>query len=145
MGFLSGLFGVGSGKGGGGGKPDTPSGVSWGPDMPKEENQFNYPGTYREYFEHIFREDFPEYQVESDEIRKGRGVVYALARDGKAAVIIELMNESSEAQRMRRNCEKAGIPYLRFYYDHHGWWNTRSYVRERIRKAIDSAPDKFPF
>ena len=72
-------------------------------------------------------------------------MVYALARDGKAAVIIELMNESSEAQRMRRNCEKAGIPYLRFYYDHHGWWNTRSYVRERIRKAIDSAPDKFPF
>ena len=31
-----------------------------------------------------------------------------------------------------------GIPYLRFYYNHEGWWNTRSYVTRRIANALTS-------
>ena len=33
----------------------------WGELMPKDENQFAFKGTYKEYFEKIFREEFPEY------------------------------------------------------------------------------------
>ena len=31
---------------------------------------------------------------------------------------------------------KEGVPYLRFYKDHEGWWNARSYVVSRIEKAL---------
>ena len=33
---------------------ETPIGRSWGERMPNEPNQYNYPGSYREYFEDIF-------------------------------------------------------------------------------------------
>ena len=33
----------------------------WGEIMPKDENQFSFNGTYKEYFEKIFTEEFPEY------------------------------------------------------------------------------------
>ena len=29
-----------------------------------------------------------------------------------------------------------GIPYIRFYYDHEGWWNTKSYVIRRTSEAL---------
>ncbi len=46
------------------------------------------------------------------------------------------MSESCEAKKFRDDCVRAGTPYLRFYYDHDGWWNTRSYVAGRIRGAL---------
>ena len=52
------------------------------------------------------------------------------------ALIVELMSESRPNNSLRDDCSRLGIPYLRFYYDHHGWWNTRSYVVERVRKAL---------
>ena len=53
-------------------------------------------------------------------------------------LIVELKSESSEAQRFRRAAEAEGVPYLRFYYDHEGWWNTREYVYVRVREALES-------
>ena len=29
-----------------------------------------------------------------------------------------------------------GLPYLRFYFDHEGWWNTRAYVTKRVAEAL---------
>ena len=36
-------------------EPDGPSGFSWGPKMPAEENQYNYGGSYIDYFREIFK------------------------------------------------------------------------------------------
>jgi len=114
----------------------APSGLSWGDEMPDEENQFNFKGSFIEYFEHIFAEDFPELTAEK-EVKKGfRGAVFTLSRGGAKALVVELMSEGSSAQRVRKACAAEGVPYLRFYIDHDGWWNTRSYVTGRIRAAL---------
>lgn len=111
----------------------APSGV------PTEENQYNFNGTYEQYFEHVFGEDFPAYGFEKtyiDDYGKHR-VIYTFYSGNAKALVIELMTESSEAVKLRNDCIKAGIPYLRFYYDHEGWWNTRSYVVKRMRDALN--------
>ena len=113
----------------------APSGFSWGPVMPAEENQFNYPGSYVDYFAHVFREDFPEYRV-THEQRKRSTVFTFLSPDGRQALTAEIMQDSSEAKKLRRECAAMGIPYVRFYYDHEGWWNTRAYVNQRVRNAL---------
>ena len=46
------------------------------------------------------------------------------------------MSENSEANKLRASCRAQGLPYVRFYYDHDGWWNTRSYVAGRTRAAL---------
>ena len=118
---------------------DAPFGFSWGETMPAEENQYNYNGTYEQYFEHIFAEDFPAYRFEKsyiDDYGKHR-VIYTFYSGAAKTLVIELMTESSEAAKFKNDCIKAGIPYLRFYYDHEGWWNTRSYVVGRMRGAMN--------
>ena len=111
-------------------------GPSWGPEMPAEENQFNYGGHFTAYFEHIFRDDFPACFVSREVFDGGRRVVYRFYRDGVPALLVELLGQGSKAARQRRLCARDGIPYLRFYYNHHGWWNTRAYVVRRIREAM---------
>ena len=114
-----------------------PSGFSWGPTMPSEENQYNYPGSFLEYFAHVFREDFPVYRVTHEEAAKRRATVFTFwTAAGSKALVVELMPESSEAKKLRKECAAMGIPYLRFYYDHEGWWNTRAYVDRRVRDAL---------
>ena len=115
---------------------ENSSGLSWGETMPAEENQYNYPGTYLEYFDHIFRDDFPEYETVREPGRSSRSYVYTLRSGGADAIKIELLHDSSSAYKLRRDCASIGLPYLRFYYDHDGWWNTRSYVTGRVRKAL---------
>ncbi len=117
---------------------DGPSGESYGPRMPAEENQFNFNGTYIEYFEKIFREDFPEYRVEKEKSRySGKITIYTFYSGAKKVLVLELMSSSSESKKLRENCAKQGIPYLRYYYDYDGWWNTRAYVVRRTRQAIE--------
>ena len=112
------------------------SGFSWGPRMPQEENQFNYPGTYVQYFNHVFTEEFPGYQISYEAAAKRPATIFTFRRDGRTALIVELMSDRSEAKKLRRECEANRIPYLRFYYDHEGWWNTRTYVVTRTRGAL---------
>ena len=107
--------------------------------MPAEECQFNYPGSYGDYFAHVFREDFPEYRATREEVRGGRITVFTLwSPAGGKALVVELMPDSSETRKLRKDCAAQGIPYLRFYYDHEGWWNTRTYVSQRVRSALRS-------
>ena len=106
--------------------------------VPAEENQYNYQGTYEQYFEHIFAEDFPAWRYEKsylDNVGK-HSVIYTFFGGPGKALVVELMTESSEAVKFRNDCRKAGTPYLRFYYDHEGWWNTRSYVVGRLRSVL---------
>ena len=110
------------------------SGESWGDEMPAEENQYNYGGTYIQYFENIFNTDFAEYRTEK--ATADRRTIYTFFSGASKALVVELMPESSSVYKLRKECEKAGVPYLRFYYDHDGWWNTRSYVKGRIVKAL---------
>lgn len=109
---------------------------SWYQDVPAEECQFNYPGTYLEYFSMVFREDFPEYKVEFSEIQRRRRYMYTFRRDGAEALIVELMASACESNVLRRECLTRQVPYLRFYFDHNGWWNTRAYVDERVNNAL---------
>ena len=114
---------------------DAPSGYEG---MPAEENQYNYSGSYEQYFEHVFAEDFPGVRFEKAYINDygKRRVAYTFYRDAAKVLVVELMPESSEAKKFRSECQRANIPYLRFYYDHDGWWNTRSYVTGRMRAAM---------
>ena len=115
---------------------EAPSGFSWGEQMPAEENQYNYPGNYVQYFAHIFAEDFPAYQAASEKDPKSSATIFTLYQAGRKALVVELKSESSESNRIRRGCQMEGTPYLRFYYDHDGWWNTREYVVTRVRSAL---------
>ena len=113
------------------------AGDSWGEYMPAEENQYNFGGPFDAYFERIFKEDFPGYSFEKSYMGSGRTrIVYTFSRGGGIALVVELMSERCSVKRTRRDCESTGTPYLRFYYDHDGWWNTRSYVVRRIRKYL---------
>ncbi len=114
----------------------TVPGNSWGPTMPLEENQFNYPGPYTDYFEKILREDFPAYRAEKEMIPSGRGAVFTLYQGDEKALVLEVLNSSSVRNLLRKTCRMNGTPYVRLYHDHEGWWNTRAYVAERIRKAM---------
>jgi len=114
-----------------------PSGDSWGPVMPAEENQYNYNGSYAAYFSRIFQNDFPEYQVkEEPNPWDSKRIAYTFTQGARTRLIVEVLSDSSAAKKLRRDCEAQGIPYLRFYYDHEGWWNTRSYVNRRVREAL---------
>ena len=118
-------------------EPETAaSGFSWGKNMPMEENQYNYHGNYVQYFDHIFREDFPGYQAVSQKEPKGSSTIFTVYHAGRKALVVELKSEKSESNRVRRACQMEGTPYLRFYYDHHGWWNTREYVVTRVRSVL---------
>lgn len=114
--------------------PAAPSGLSWGPEMPDKPNQFNYSGTYKEYFSEVFNTAFPGYRIESED--KGRATIFTFWSGGSEALVVELMTEKSSACKLRDECRKNRIPYLRYYYDHDGWWNTREYVIQRTGKAL---------
>ncbi|MBQ6183104.1 MAG: hypothetical protein IJK33_04375 [Clostridia bacterium] len=146
--LLNGLFGNAQTGQPTAAKPETPaSAPSTQPvqsnapaGIPAEENQYNYNGTYEQYFEHVFAEDFPAYRFEKsyiDDYGKHR-VIYTFFSGAGKALVVELMTESSEAVKFRNDCIKAGVPYLRFYYDHEGWWNTRSYLVGRMRGVLNA-------
>ena len=113
-----------------------PFGRSWGSRMPGEPNQFNYPGTFDRYFDQLFRTEFPEYEITSEGARYYNGLIFTFRKAGRTALIVELLPQRCAAVKLRRDCEQAGIPYLRYYYDHEGWWNTYSYVTNRTRNAL---------
>ena len=116
---------------------ETPIGRSWGERMPNEPNQYNFPGSYREYFEDIFNRDFAAYRtVRSENPRTGKAVSYTLLSNDRPVLVVELLSRSCDACQLRNSCRKSGTPYLRFYYDYDGWWNARSYVVRRIQNAI---------
>lgn len=115
---------------------DAPSGESWGAVMPSEENQFSFSGSYGDYFMKVYREEFPEYSVEYEDIDHGRAGVITFSQGGQPCLKVELLSQSSGAYSLRQKCRKSGMPYLRFYYDHDGWWNTRSYIVKRARTAL---------
>ncbi|MBO4749921.1 MAG: hypothetical protein IJL09_00640 [Lachnospiraceae bacterium] len=112
------------------------SGDSWGPEMPEEENQFNSGKTYQQYFMDVYRETFPEYDLAQEAIRNGSATLITFTKMGSKALVVELMPGTSEAQSIRRKCISEGTPYLRFYYNHEGWWNTKSYVVRRTKEAL---------
>ena len=114
----------------------TVPGNSWGPTMPLEENQYNFPGTPAAYFEKILAEDFPGYRLEKEVPQDSKATVFTLWEGDKQAAVVELLNKNSVRNKIRRDCRLAGIPYTRFYFDVEGWWNTRVYVKERIQKAM---------
>ena len=104
--------------------------------IPAEENLFNFNGPYQTYFRRIFAEDFPGYEVAEQPAPHGKGTLFIFMRSGIGVLVVEVMSEDCTSNRVRRECEQAGNPYLRYYYNHWGWWNTRSYVRNRTRMAL---------
>ncbi len=103
---------------------------------PAEENSFTYEGAYEQYFSEVFRSAFPEYAVKAEPGKAlAPSTVFRFGDDGRA-LTVEVMSERSASNRLRRICEAEHIPYLRFYHDHWGWWNTRSYVVERTAAAL---------
>ena len=111
-------------------------GDSWYDHVPAEENQYNSGLNYLQYFEKIFAEDFPDYDITREDAEPSRRYIYRFSRGGAEALVLELMSENSSVRKTRNECEAKGMPYLRFYFDHKGWWNTRSYVTERIRAKL---------
>ena len=84
----------------------------------------------------FFRNEFPEYALQKETVRDGRAVIYTFQKNGETALVVELMSERSNAQKLRKSLRGTGTPYLRYYYDHEGWWNARAYVVQRTRNAL---------
>ncbi len=114
----------------------APSGFSWGEEMPAEENQYNFSGPYWVYFENIFNEELSGLRCEKKELRPGKRIAYTFYGGPNKKLVVELMSEKCSAKALRTECQREGVPYLRFYFDHDGWWNTREYVASRIRSAV---------
>ena len=116
---------------------ETPIGRSWGERMPNEPNQYNYPGSYLQYFEDIFNRDFAAYRVNrSSNPRTNNTTVYSFYDGARLTLVVEIMSRRGDLQQLRLDCARSRTPYLRFYYDYYSWWNARSYVVNRIRKAL---------
>ena len=114
------------------------SGVSWGEEMPDEENQFNFSGRPHEYFKKIYDENFAgKYRIESGFNTEYEGYLFTFYSLGKKVLVVELLKKKSGAKKLRRDTIDAGIAYLRYYTDVDGWWNTKSYVIDRTRKALE--------
>ena len=118
------------------GASQATSGSSYGPDIPAEENQFTCGVPFQEYFEGIFRDEFPDWHFEKEELSPRRRFAYTFYSGDRKALVVELMSETCSANKLRISCEREGIPYVRFYFDHEGWWNTRSYVTRRLHEAV---------
>ena len=107
--------------------------------IPNEECQYNYSGSFEQYFENIFAADFPAYRTEKSYVNKPdckKRVAYTFYNGAAKVLVVELMSESCEAKKFREDVKRSGVSYLRFYYDHEGWWNKRSYVTSRIRAIL---------
>ena len=111
------------------------SGYSWGKRIPDEPNQYNFGAPFTAYFESIFSSEFSDLRYEKD-ASSGRNIVYTFFSGAEKALVVELMTERSSANKLRNTCRREGVPYVRFYYDHDGWWNTRAYVIDRISSAL---------
>jgi len=115
---------------------DGPSGFSWGPKMPAEENQYNFPGTFEEYFTKIFQENFGGYSIEIEGAGSNRQLCYTFRSGGSTALVVEILPKNTSVEALRRKCRNQGIPYLRFYHNYDGWWNTKAYVIQRVSNAL---------
>lgn len=115
---------------------EGPSGDSWGPNMPAEENQFNSGLKYQDYFTKVFTEAFPSYQIDKEDVRDGRAMLFTFSQGGVKKLVVEVISQSSSPYKVRNDCKNHGIAYLRYYYDYDGWWNTKSYVTRRTSKAL---------
>lgn len=111
-------------------------GDSWGPVMPSEPNQFNSGLSYQDYFSKVFNQAFPAYQIDKEDVRNGSAMVFTFSQAGSKKLVVEVISERSNPYKVRKDCRAQGIPYLRYYYDYNGWWNTESYVSRRTSKAL---------
>lgn len=112
------------------------SGDSWGCDMPSEENQYNSGLSYQDYFANVFSGAFPAYQISRESIRNGRATLFVFSQAGAKKLVVELLPESSCPYKIKNECRAQGVAYIRFYYNHRGWWNTKSYVIRRTSQAL---------
>lgn len=113
------------------------SGFSWGDDMPAEENQYNFNGNYLQYFDMVFSQEFPQLRITRETLPANKtSTAYYFWQGERKVLTAELMSENSEANKLRSACRAQGIPYVRFYYNHDGWWNTRAYVAARTHAAL---------
>ena len=103
---------------------------------PQEEGQYTFAGSYEEYFAQLFAAEFPGCAVTRERPRNRDAVIFTFTRAGSTALVVEVISESSNPKKLRQDCAAAGIPYLRFYHNHPGWWNTRSYVLGRVNGAL---------
>ena len=116
----------------------VPFGASWGEEMPAEENQFSSGKRFDDYFADLFAAEFPAYRVEHEIPRSSYpAVIFTFWQEDRRALVVEVISERSSVCKLRRECRSQGIPYLRYYHDHDGWWNTRSYVINRTRAALE--------
>ena len=115
---------------------EGPSGDSWGPNMPAEENQFNSGLNYFDYFSGVFSGAFSQYQIDKESLKNGRAALFTFSQAGSKKLVVEVISQSSNPYKLRNDCRAQGVPYLRYYYDHDGWWNTKSYVTRRTSKAL---------
>ena len=113
-----------------------PSGDSWGPSMPAEENLFNSGLGYQDYFTNIFNSSFSSYQIDKEIPYNRNAIVFTFSQAGAKKLVVEVISDRTSPHKIKKDCRAQGIPYLRYYYDHYGWWNTKSYVIRRTSKAL---------
>lgn len=130
---------------------------SWGENMPSVPNQYNYPGSPEEYFMEVLRDAFPGKTVRKEEVeyqspsiwikgpdkkfheqpgKKTPACIFTIQQNGRILLAVELLSVSSKNfKQNQKSFADKGIPYIRFYHDVPGWWNTRAYVTQRALAA----------
>lgn len=117
--------------------PKEESGLSWGEEMPNVPNQYNSHKRFDKYFREIFQKNFPDYEITEEKAVYSRpSIVFTFWKDGKRALVVEVISQSTDVYKRRNECRRTGTPYLRYYHDYHGWWNTEEYVIGRTGKAL---------
>ena len=71
-----------------------------------------------------------------EDVRKGSAMLFTFIEGGTKKLVVEVISSKSSPYKVRNDCRKQGVAYLRYYYDYDGWWNTKSYVTRRTSKAL---------
>ena len=144
--------------------PGTPEALkaatdgSIGDIVPDEPNQYNYKGEPKNFFLEVLTAAFPEYTVRMHDASyptrpswergpfgsyrqiPGKPVpayIFTVQDGSEVKLAVELLSQASKNRKNnRKTFEEQHIPFTRFYYDVDGWWNTKSYIRERAYAAI---------
>ncbi len=111
--------------------------LPWGSVMPSEYNQYSSGLSYQAYFTQIFNEDLPDYVVSSEPTPYlHEGTRFTFTKNGQVCLIVEVISDRNSAWSFARKCRSEGMPYMNFYHDHPGWWNTRSYVIGKVKGKL---------
>ena len=66
--------------------------------MPAEENQYNFDGTYIQYFKSIFDSEFSQYSIDCSTDKRSGSTVFTFFSGSEKQLVVEILSEQSRAK-----------------------------------------------